>query len=104
MSRYEDHLSGSAAPDGTRWRRGPLARIYIRDAIDPFCHQIRRDVGKMIAGQRQGRISGKIVQMRERANFDNISDLFYYTFHQIIVGYRASAKLSATGMPPFSIN
>jgi len=59
-----------------------LSIFDTNDPLDPFRHQIGRNIGKMIAGECQRRVRRKIIKMSELANLDDVSDFFYYTFHQ----------------------
>lgn len=54
-----------------------------RCLIEPFAHQVRRHIGKVIAGHRLGRIGAKVDDAPVRTDFDNILDLFFYSFHRV---------------------
>jgi hypothetical protein len=61
----------------------PFAAFDRPEAIKPLGHEIRGNIGKMVAGESQARICPEIMKVSEWANLNNVPNFFRDAFHQI---------------------
>src|SRR5258708_4626429 len=77
-TKSTEKMALSDTPVASQSESGSMLSLEVRYSVQPFCHQIRRKIGKMVSAERSSRVNLKVDQAKERTNVD---DVFYFVLN-----------------------